>query len=429
MKRKRVSAIILTAALLLTLTVAAGAASVFGSPDINLSIDGKDVTDQFDDSNLWISEDGHAMVGIRALGDAAGAEVGWDESTRTATVTGLGKPTGVFSPVAEYEYLVGAAAWQMSAEAHALMMQAFNIAKENVDEMAAAADAATDQSGYYWDSSSGDKLLMYAGKRVAVVSDIDDTLVDGVHYTANILGKNGEWTNKAFAEFIMSDGCTALPGAVEFIEYCLDHGIEIYYVTNRYDQGYKTSEPGYGGQTGYTYEDGTVIGSSTYELFGKTFYDISMESMEKLGFPTDDKDSDNYSPYAHLIVNDTKIKGSSKEGIRQIITTGGTWATGERVNESDAYPETFTLDAHHIAMLVGDDLNDISQIFSASDVDAVSRVELAIDNMDKWGTEWIVLPNAVYGSSVNYASSYGIPALFNFFDYTGSSTAAWNIYK
>ena len=52
---------------------------------------------------------------------------------------------------------------------------------------------------------------MYQGKRVAVVSDIDDTLVDGVHYTANILGRNGEWTNKSFADFVMSDGCTALP--------------------------------------------------------------------------------------------------------------------------------------------------------------------------------------------------------------------------
>lgn len=93
-------------------------------------------------------------------------------------------------------------------------------------------------------------------------------------------------------------------------------------------------------------------------------------------------------------MNDNKINGSSKEGIRQIIATGGTWATGERVAESKAYPEKLQLSSHHIAMVVGDDLNDISQIFSAEDVDAVSRVELAIENMDKWGAEWIVLPNA-----------------------------------
>lgn len=102
---------------------------------------------------------------------------------------------------------------------------------------------AKDQTGYYWQTANGGKQLMYQGKRVAVVSDIDDTLVDGVHYTANILGRNGEWTNKSFADFVMSDGCTALPGAVEFINHCVENGIEVYYVTNRYDQGYKTSQP------------------------------------------------------------------------------------------------------------------------------------------------------------------------------------------
>ena len=34
-----------------------------------------------------------------------------------------------------HEYLVGAAAWQMSAEAHALMMQGFHLAEENIDEI------------------------------------------------------------------------------------------------------------------------------------------------------------------------------------------------------------------------------------------------------------------------------------------------------
>ena len=80
-------------------------------------------------------------------------------------------------------------------------------------------------------------------------------------------------------------------------------------------------------------------------------------------------------------------------------------------------------------MFVGDDLNDINICFSASDVDAVSRVQIAIDHMDKWGNEWIVLPNAIYGSSINYAGAYGYINLFNYFDYTNPSTDAWNLYK
>ena len=429
MKNRHLLTVILVIALVFSLSAGAMAAAVPASTDVKLTIDGTDASSKFNEQNLWISEEGSAMVGIRALCDALGADVTWDSATRTASVKGLTRATGVFSPVAGYEYLVGAAAWQMSAEAHALMMQAFNIAKENVDDMVAEADANTGTTGYNWRTVNGARQLFYGDKRVAVVSDIDDTLVDGVHYTANILGKNGEWTNKAFADFVMSDGCTALPGAVDFVNYCIDKGIEFYYVTNRYDQGYKIGQGAYAGETGYKKADGTVIGSSTYEVVGKTFYDISMESMQKLGFPTDEAGTANYSASAHLIVNDNKLNGSSKEAIRQIIATGGTWRTGERVAESKKHPETCELSAHHIAMVVGDDLNDISQIFSNSGVTAVSRVELAIENMDKWGAEWIVLPNAVYGSSINYATAYGIPALFSFFDYTGTDPAPWQIYK
>lgn len=54
-----------------------------------------------------------------------------------------------------YEYMVGSSAWQMSAEAHALMMQGFRIASENIEHMAALADAG--QKGYYWEEENGQK--------------------------------------------------------------------------------------------------------------------------------------------------------------------------------------------------------------------------------------------------------------------------------
>ena len=324
-----------------------------------------------------------------------------------------------------YEYLVGAAAWQMSAEAHALMMQGFHIAEENVDEIAALADQ--ERNGYRWVEENGEKKLYLNEKRVCVVCDIDDTLVDGVHYTANILGKNGEWNNKAFTDFIQSSGCTALPGAVHFANHCKENGVSIFYVTNRYDQGYKVTESGYAGQEGYKKADGTVIGSSTFDLFGKTMYDITMESMALLGFPTNDPDAPNYWEDAILLVNDNKLNGASKEGIRDTIAEGGTLKTGERTHESDAHPETVDVSSHHIAMLLGDDLNDISQIFSDCK-NAVDRVALTIENMENWGARWIVFPNAVYGSAANYAAQYGYAELFDRFDYTGKDSGAWDLY-
>ena len=335
------------------------------------------------------------------------------------------EPTGYVSNPA-YEYMVGATAWQMSAEAHALMMQGFYLAESNIDDMAALADS--DRQGYHWVEEDGHKKLFFEEKQVAVVCDIDDTLVDGVHYTANVIGRNGEWNNKAFTDFVQSAGCTALPGAVQFANHCVENGVALFYVTNRYDQGYKLSEAGYGGQEGYQKGDGTVIGSSTFDIFGKTMYDITMESMASLGFPVNDPNAANYSENAILIVNDTKLNGSSKEWVRQGIAQGGSIKTGERTQESKAYPETVDISAHHIAMLLGDDLNDISQIFSDSG-SAVDRVALTIENMDNWGARWIVFPNAVYGSSANYAAQYGYQGLFDFFDYTDKDSEAWKLYQ
>lgn len=335
-----------------------------------------------------------------------------------------GEPAGYAANPA-YEYLVGAAAWQMSAEAHALMMQGFYIAEKNLDEIAGLADSGL--NGYRWVEEGGEKKLYLNALRVCVVCDIDDTLVDGVHYTANILGKDGEWTNKAFTDFIQSDGCTALPGAVSFANHCKENGVAIFYVTNRYDQGYKVSEEGYGGEQGYKKADGTVIGSSTYDVFGKTTYDITMKSMASLGFPTNDPEAENYWADAILLVNDNKLNGSSKEGIRDTIADGGTLNTGERSEESTAYPDTVDVSSHHIALLLGDDLNDISQVFSDCE-NAVDRVALAIENMENWGSKWIVFPNAVYGSSANYAAQYGYPELFLEFDYKNGDSDAFEIY-
>lgn len=325
----------------------------------------------------------------------------------------------------DYEHLVGAAAWQVSAESDALIMQGFHIAEENVNDMVELANNA--QQGYHWVEENGEKKLYRDEKRVAVICDIDDTLVDGVHYTTNIIGKDGEWSNKAFTDFILSNGCTALPGAVRFANHCVDNGIALFYVSNRYDQGYKQSEAGYDGEEGYKKADGTVIGSSTFDIFGMTMYDITMKSMACLGFPVNDPSAGNYCEDAILIVNDTKLNGSSKEWVRDGISRGGTLKTGERQDESTAYPVTVDVSAHHIAMLLGDDLNDISQIFSDSK-NAVDRVALSIENIDKWGAQWIIFPNAVYGSAANYAAQYGYSALFEFFDYTNKDSKAWELY-
>ena len=327
------------------------------------------------------------------------------------------------SPNPAYDFLGSGLAWQLSAESQALMMQAYAIAEKYVDEMVAMCEDTSNTKWIMENAPDGSKRMLHNGVRVAIVSDVDDTLVDGANYTADIVGNDGDYNNAAFARFIMSDSCTALPGAVEFVEKCVDSGIDFYYVTNRYDQGYKLGQSDSvssyeqsiekDGKGLYCAADGTEIGSSLYQTCGKTIYDISYESMERLGFPVDDQ---------HLIVNDNKINGSSKEPARTAIREGNAaYPNGQRTDGSAIdCATTIELEPHEIVMLLGDNIGDFTDAFSSEELDAVSRSALASsdDYEGEWGVKWIVMPNAMYGNSINYATSYGMNALFKHYAYT-----------
>ncbi|MDD3335266.1 MAG: HAD family acid phosphatase [Eubacteriales bacterium] len=324
-----------------------------------------------------------------------------------------------FSPNPSYEYLVGSTIWQLSAENQALMQQAFTAARGRIAELALRCADSAQPDWYYEESLDGTKRMMFQGRPVAMITDIDDTLVDGAHYTADIVGADGDMNNVAFARFVLSDGCTALPGAVEFICFCAAQGVEVYYVTNRYDQGYKIGQAdsvssyedvvGSAGAGNYIAQDGTEIGTTIYQVLGKSFYDITLETMTKLGFPIDDE---------HLIVNDSKLNGESKEYARQAIQKGCTdYPNGQREECANAdCARTLTCAAHEVVLLLGDQLGDFTDYFA--DMDAVSRAKATEEYADKWGAEWIVLPNAVYGSAFNAALGYGVPKLFTNYAYT-----------
>ena len=361
------------------------------------------------------------VCGIVVFAYNSGKKVGV-ESVSTVEPEETSEDWGV-SPNPLYEYLVGGLAWQLSAESQALMMQGFAIAEKYVDEMVAACLDPDNTEWIIEVDSDGSKRMLHNGVRVAIVSDIDDTLVDGANYTADIVGNDGDYNNAAFARFVMSDSCTALPGAVEFVKKCVENGIDFYYVTNRYDQAYKPGQSdsvssyeesiAKEGRGLYTKADGSEIGSSLYQACGKTIYDISYESMKKLGFPVDDQ---------HLIVNDNKLNGSSKEPVRQAIREGSeAYPNGQRTDgNSTGTATTTTLESHEIVMLLGDNIGDFTDAFTAPGLDAVSRSALAssTDYAGEWGTKWIVMPNAMYGNSLNYATAYGMNGLFKHYSYT-----------
>ncbi|MPM00536.1 Lipoprotein E [bioreactor metagenome] len=112
----------------------------------------------------------------------------------------------------DYDYMLMAVLWyQTSAEMRALCYQAFNTARISLD------DAIANHKGT---------------KKMAVVVDIDETMVDNSPYEAqNVLGnfgypeRWGEWIDKASA--------AAIPGAVEFMKYAVSKGVDVFYISNR----------------------------------------------------------------------------------------------------------------------------------------------------------------------------------------------------
>lgn len=332
----------------------------------------------------------------------------------------------------KYEYLGSGLAWQFSAEKSALVMQIFKDAKIRIDEMVAKCNDPNDTDWEMLYKEDGTVRMFHNQKRVALVSDVDDTLVDGACYSADIVGRDGDYNNAAFARFLMSDDCTALPGAVEFIQYCTACGIEVFYVTNRYDEGYKVGQSdSYSsyeisiedeGKGIYTDASGEEIGSTIYQVYGKSMYDISLESMRRLGFSVDEE---------HLIINDMKLNGSSKESARKAIAEGSdSYPNGQRSDQNAADKESgegkavthIKIVPHEVEILMGDNLNDFSDDFSAEGLDAVSRTDITLEYADNWGTKWFLMPNAVYGDSLNYAVKYDLKNLFDYYGYTYSGT-------
>ena len=119
--------------------------------------------------------------------------------------------------------LLYAVAWkQTAAEYRALYYQGFNVARMPV-EMALA------------QRKLGDKPL-------AVVTDMDDTVLLPLNYWGHLINQNKDYfDDPIWDNWIPENKVVASPGSTEFLKFCADNGVEVFYVTSR-EQGEKTYE-------------------------------------------------------------------------------------------------------------------------------------------------------------------------------------------
>lgn len=105
-----------------------------------------------------------------------------------------------------------ASIWQQrAAEYKALCFQAYNIAKLRVDEVV---------------KNPGDKPL-------AIVTDIDETLLDNSPYDASRAMKNLEYSDATWKEWTDKAIADTVPGAPAFFKYAASKGVTVFYITNR----------------------------------------------------------------------------------------------------------------------------------------------------------------------------------------------------
>lgn len=120
-----------------------------------------------------------------------------------------------------------AVAWkQTAAEYDALYLQGFNIARLRVEQALDVQRRGTSSP---------------LARPLAVIADLDDTLLDTRGFWRSLLAEGLDFfDDQRWDVWVASNGAAASPGAVEFLSFCRDNGVEVFVITSR-DQGDRTA--------------------------------------------------------------------------------------------------------------------------------------------------------------------------------------------
>jgi 5'-nucleotidase (lipoprotein e(P4) family) len=117
--------------------------------------------------------------------------------------------------VSESEHLSMATVWfQKSAENRAIYYQTYKFAKNQLE--ANIKDKSSD-------------------KPLAVITDIDETVLDNSPYNAGLIYKSSSFTSDSWEEWVKEIRAKALPGALDFCKYAESKNVEVFYISNRND--------------------------------------------------------------------------------------------------------------------------------------------------------------------------------------------------
>jgi len=169
----------------------------------------------------------------------------------------------------------------------------------------------------------------------AVVVDVDETIIDNSAFSAGLVGKDYGYGDSRWKEWASDMSATAIPGAVEFLKHVVNTGGDVFYVTNRKAMPKKNVD----------------------------LTEVTMKNLKALGFPQIDE--------KHMLFRSGTAK---KQPRRDSITAMG----------------------YRTVLLLGDNLADFDEVFDGDTMPV--RDAAVVQNKDKFGDKFIVLPNPIYGN-------------------------------
>lgn len=171
-------------------------------------------------------------------------------------------------------------------------------------------------------------------KPLAIVVDIDETLLDNSPMSGRLVKERAPYTSENWSGWVEKSSATFLPGATDFIKTARSMGYAVFFVTNRT----KAEE-------GATLKNLAALGATEQEILAN----------EEIG-------PGQVTPWE-----------SEKQARREFIAR-----------------------THWIVLMVGDDLADF--IAGIRKMPAQARVDEAQKRASRFGSQWFLLPNPLYGS-------------------------------
>ena len=241
-------------------------------------------------------------------------------------------PTPVAAPAAPPavapDDLLNATAWTQNAVEHDLI---FREVYRNAQEKLLKA-----LKNKHWDALAHDERTgPVAGLKPAVILDIDETALDNSPYEARLIQSGKAYNEATWGAWVKEEKAKALPGALAFTRFADQHGVRVFYISNR----------------------------------AQDLDQATLENLRKAGFPVLGKDA--FLGLGTFVKGCEQI-GSQKTCRRQLI--------GRH---------------YRVLMQFGDQVGDFMTVL-ANTTDGRRQ---AMAPYDAWiGERWFVFPNPMYGS-------------------------------